>query len=82
MFLALKKVGARQYESKPGVGVSTQARPPATSHRRPSQQREGSGACPCHRRPSQQREGSGACPRGFYFRVGFTWVLVIFKATF
>ena len=49
MFLALKKVGVRQYEdsdSKPGVGVSTQARLLAKSRRRQSQLQGGPGACP------------------------------------
>ena len=40
VFLAMKKVGVRQYEdfdSKPGVGVSTQARVPVNGHQRGSQ---------------------------------------------
>ena len=37
VFLATKKIGVRQYEdsdSKPGVGVSTQARVPVDGHQR------------------------------------------------
>ena len=40
VFLAMKKVGVRQYDdsdSKPGVGVSTQARVPVNGHQRGSQ---------------------------------------------
>ena len=40
VFLAMKKVGVRQYEdsdSKPDVGVSTQARVPVDGHQRGSQ---------------------------------------------
>ena len=40
MLLALKKIRVRQYEdsdSKPGVGVSTQARLPANDRQRRSQ---------------------------------------------
>ena len=49
VFLALKKVGVRQYEdsdSKPGVGVRTQAQLPAIGHRRQLQLYGGPGACP------------------------------------
>ena len=62
MFLALNKVGAGQYkdsDSKPGVGISTQARKTATE------------GC---------RDARGV--RGFFFREGFKWLLVISKGAF
>ena len=65
MFLALKKVGVRQYkdsDSKPGVGVSTQ------------HDRRGSGERPrktVKTLPALGRIGGGGFPPNFFFRKRF-----------
>ena len=77
MFLALKKVGVRQYEDsdfKPGVGVITQARRTPTKNGLNSISSGQTG-------PGGMGGGGGSWPLGmspgFFFEKGLRWHLVI-----